>query len=252
MSRRRFLAGDAGSALVGLFGRVHGTAAQGGPTGPTPQRIQGQGCTRTDECCSYAGTAVICADNGVTGLACVAGEGGCCGSDAQCASALLCRGNGDERCNSTCVNPSTVAPTQPLSLGAPCTSTDQCANTFGGQGYCDTNGIEDDGPLNCCRYDGGLCSDDRECCGVALCVSGASIYGGVCRTAGSQGDGSLLPPGAMCTSDAICDQSGGTTFCLSNGIGVDGEANCCRLAGGSCTSGAGCCNSLLCVGSVCQ
>jgi len=36
--------------------------------------------------------------------------------------------------------------------------------------YCDYNGIPADGEFNCCRYYGGDCATDGECCGYNRCL----------------------------------------------------------------------------------
>ena len=35
---------------------------------------------------------------------------------------------------------------------------------------CDDNGVFEDGPTNCCNYEGGWCSEDAHCCGVTRCI----------------------------------------------------------------------------------
>ncbi len=36
--------------------------------------------------------------------------------------------------------------------------------------YCADNGFLYDGELNCCRYEGGFCDRDEECCGYRSCI----------------------------------------------------------------------------------
>ena len=70
-----------------------------------------------------------------------------------------------------------------LNPGDPCRDDSQCGNQFPELGilYCADNGFDYDGPLNCCRYEGGTCggplSDfDAACCGALRCL------GGVCTS----------------------------------------------------------------------
>lgn len=105
--RRRVVRGIALGAMAAVSGRALEVGAQVAPSGLP----QGSACAATSDCQPGAATAVICADNGLTGLACVATEGGCCSADDQCASALLCRPLGGESCLNVCVNAATAGST---------------------------------------------------------------------------------------------------------------------------------------------
>lgn len=37
--------------------------------------------------------------------------------------------------------------------------------------YCAFNGFSYDGEFNCCRYEGGFCDRDEECCGFRSCIN---------------------------------------------------------------------------------
>ena len=37
--------------------------------------------------------------------------------------------------------------------------------------YCADNGFWYDGEFNCCRYEGGFCDFDEECCGYRSCIN---------------------------------------------------------------------------------
>lgn len=108
-SRRRLVRSIALGAIAGLFGRVRGVGAQAAP----PGLPRGSACAAASDCQPGAATVVICADNGLTGLACVATEFGCCANDAECAGALLCRPQGGEICQNICVNPAAAGTTFP-------------------------------------------------------------------------------------------------------------------------------------------
>ena len=127
-----------------------------------------------------------------------------------------------------------------LAPGAVCTASGQCSQS-GGTTICADNGISTDGALNCCRNTGGTCTSGNGCCGALRCTSGT------CQSATTGG----LAPGAACTSTTQCSQTGGAVSCADNGISTDGALNCCRVQGGTCTTGSGCCGDLRCVNGVC-
>jgi hypothetical protein len=139
-------------------------------------------------------------------------------------------------------HPTTRVAGSQTALGDPCTTRRDCAQT-GSRVHCADNGIASDGALNCCHRNGGACARSAECCGDLVCADGR------CRTAPSRRG---LAPGAPCQSTGQCSQRDGATVCADNGIAGDGALNCCRTDGGVCTSGAGCCGSLLCVNGICQ
>jgi hypothetical protein len=131
-----------------------------------------------------------------------------------------------------------------LALGAQCTSTQQCTQT-GGPTVCADNGFDGDGPLNCCRNEGGACSGvdySADCCGGLYCVDGVCTDN---RTGG-------LALGAECQQSGQCRQTtGGAAVCASNGIDGDGVLNCCHNDGGSCSEQRQCCGGLLCLNGIC-
>ena len=61
-----------------------------------------------------------------------------------------------------------------VQLGGACYDSSQCRDDGGfGPVYCDENGYDYDGPLNCCRYEGGYCGENHEnCCGQLECWNG--------------------------------------------------------------------------------
>jgi hypothetical protein len=72
---------------------------------------------------------------------------------------------------------------QTVPLGGACIRSHQCVQyAVSSRGYdpraqavaCDFNGFAYDGEFNCCRYRGGFCSVDNDCCGYLGC------YGGRC------------------------------------------------------------------------
>jgi len=139
-------------------------------------------------------------------------------------------------------------------LGGICTSTSECVQQqlcgVSGSVVCADNGIASDGQLNCCLNEEGLCGADFHCCGNLVCFGGDDRGGdgcpsGRCRPKSASG----FQPGTTCTITNDCDQAAGPTICANNGIAPDGALNCCREAGGACSSGSGCCGSLLCTGA---
>ncbi len=60
-----------------------------------------------------------------------------------------------------------------VELGGACYDSSQCLTDGGGPVSCDDNGYAYDGPLNCCRYEGGFCGEQHEnCCGQLECWNG--------------------------------------------------------------------------------
>jgi hypothetical protein len=197
----------------------------------------GAECSQTGQCSQAAG-ATVCASNGIDSdgvLNCCHNNGGSCDSDIVCCGGLVCA-NGV--CGTTGGGGGTIG------LGGQCAQTSECSQV-GGAVFCDDNGIASDGPLNCCRYEGGGCSAGSQCCGGLDCT------GGVCQPiSGSLGGGNIAIGGA-CAADAECTAVGGASFCRNNGIDSDGSLNCCRFEGGACSDGSHCCTGLLCQGGVC-
>lgn len=75
-----------------------------------------------------------------------------------------------------------------IALGGACTVSSECSQFQGcydaGPITCAENGIAEDGPLNCCLGEGGLCGNNAHCCGSLLCLDtgGDGCGAGVCRT----------------------------------------------------------------------
>lgn len=139
--------------------------------------------------------------------------------------------------------------------GGVCYRDQQCINDYyapGGAGlnpdlqevYCRDNGFWYDGELNCCRYEGGFCALDEECCGDWTCVDG------FCRAWWwtTEGSASLLL-GDSCGAPEQCDPSGSVATCGDNGVDYGGV--CCTFYGNWCGSDRHCCGSLVCLGAVC-
>ena len=197
----------------------------------------GASCTQTGQCSQSAGAAV-CATNGIDSdgsLNCCHNNGGWCDRDTVCCGGLRC-GNGV--CGTGGGSGGTIG------LGGQCAATGECSQA-GGAVFCDDNGIASDGPLNCCRYEGGGCSAGSQCCG------GLDCNDGVCRPLGASRGGGNIALGGPCAADAECTGAGGASFCRNNGIDSDGSLNCCRFEGGACSAGGQCCSGLLCLQGVC-
>jgi len=236
-SRRAVAKGTVAGVLAGVLGWAwpgRGLAQQSVPLG-------GQ-CSAfgANAECSQAGTpaggvAVICSDNGIArdgAFNCCRNAGGVCTADFHCCGAALC-------VNGVCGGGGVSG----LPLGSSCTSTSQCSQS-GGSVVCADNGLLRDGSLNCCRNQGGACTDPAQCCAALDCV------GGVCG--GGSSAGGTLAIGAQCTAASQCSQAGGAVVCADNGVATDGALNCCRNAGGACANSAGCCGGLNCVDGTCQ
>lgn len=75
-----------------------------------------------------------------------------------------------------------------IPLGGACSANSECSQFQGcydaGPIVCAENGIAEDGPLNCCLGEGGLCGSNAHCCGSLLCLDtgGDGCGAGVCRT----------------------------------------------------------------------
>lgn len=224
----------------GVCGGTGGTGGQAGGS-----RALGASCSATSEC-SQSGGSVVCASNGLAddgAKNCCRNAGGTCSTDLQCCSGYYCiNGRCGGEANSGGSGSSGSGGN--LSPGESCTASTQCSQA-GGSTVCGNNGIDSDGRLNCCRNEGGRCSDSvysSDCCGGFYCRDG------VCK--GLQSDGTLAL-GAKCTETAECDQIEEITYCADNGFAADGPLNCCRFDGGGCGSDPDCCAGLLCVDFVC-
>jgi len=239
-SRRRLLRGIAGTTIAAIFGTRHFglAAAQQAPVVPG-------GICRVNADCSQPGDGtVVCGDNGYGtdgSLNCCRNEGGACNSalsSSDCCGATLC-------VNGFCTSGGSTGGS--VALGGVCTQTTQCGQPSGSAVVCASNGIAGDGALNCCRNNGGACTDGTQCCGSLLCT------GGVC---GGSSSGGGLQPGEPCTATTQCLQSttGGQVVCADNGYSSDGALNCCRNAGGVCIASgdsSDCCSGLYCIAGVC-
>lgn len=167
-SRRGMLRGLAG--LLGLLaaGRRLTVSANHGIAGP------GDPC-RTSAQCLAADAPLVCADNGFDydgPLNCCSYVGSRCGTDEACCGLAICASG---YCTTA---------TSDGGPGDPCQDSSQCGNQFPELGilYCADNGVYDDGPLHCCRYEGGTCggplSDfDAACCGDLRCLGGVCGWG---------------------------------------------------------------------------
>ncbi len=219
---------------------VEGRCINNASTGLLP----GERCSQTGQC-SQASGAVSCADNGTGTLNCCRGRGGGCSADTQCC--------GNQWCQSGVCTDGTAASGGSIGLGGQCSATSEC-NQDGGSVACADNGIASDGPLNCCRYEGGACASGPGCCGGLECTGNVCTpIGGTTggTTNGATASGSVGLGGA-CASDGECSNTGGETVCRDNGIASDGAYNCCRYQGGACGSDSNCCVGLLCLGGVCS
>src|SRR3954454_2876980 len=167
-----------------------------------------------------------------------------------------------------------------IPLGGACYDSDQCRTDGAGPVSCADNGYDYDGPLNCCRYEGGWCGENHEnCCGNLECWNG-----GYCTdVSGSRAPRPRyeLPLGASCTYTSQCSGGGygvlcvgsytlpGMTCCVMNGQGCDYGGDCCgsdvcsfqgrrigstcaQYYGGQCYSDLGCAGGLSCIQGYCQ
>lgn len=233
---------NAGGACTADFHCCGGAVCQNGSCGGgggSGGRAIGSECTSTSQC-SQTGGSVVCASNGIAADGernCCRNNGGACTADIQCCAGIFC-------VNGTCGGSSSgTTPSGGLALGAQCTSSNQCTQS-GGATVCGNNGYENDGPLNCCRNEGGSCTGvgySADCCGGLYCVNGTCTDN---ETGG-------LAVGAQCSQSGQCSQASGPAKCDSNGIDADGSLNCCRDKGGSCAQDIECCGGLWCTNGVC-
>ena len=143
-----------------------------------------------------------------------------------------------------------------VQLGGACYDSGQCRDDGFGPMYCDANGYDYDGPLNCCRYEGGFCGEFHEnCCGDLECWNG-----GYCtRVSGTRGVGitgdtgaSYSPgPGDPCWNDDQC-RAAGYYLCDDNGVYSDGSLHCCAPVRGHCIYHDHCCGTALCLDGICE
>ena len=123
--------------------------------------------------------------------------------------------------------------------GDPCRDTSQCVGADGPM-FCDWNGYDSDGGLNCCTYQWNPCGFDAACCGTAVCI------GGVC---GASDPVPGFPLGAQCSYVAHCLGGGDTVDCADNGGFVPA---CCLIGGQVCTADIDCCMPNSCIAGYCQ
>lgn len=110
--------------------------------------------------------------------------------------------------------------------GDPCRHDNQCLGADAPL-VCAWNGVDYDGDLNCCTYEGNRCGFDEACCGLATC------FNGFCSSAGSASAGG----GGVATSSA----EGGTVFVgdinsggnVGNTISVGNTTGSVDVSGGS-------------------
>jgi hypothetical protein len=124
-----------------------------------------------------------------------------------------------------------------LGPGEACYDDSQCGNTRYSQMFCDNNGYDYDGPLNCCAYEGGYCYSDEGCCGVASCITGSCIS-----------PPSDAGPGDPCQVNDECFALG----LVCDYVGLTGDSRCCGYEGSSCDWDGECCGSLNCIAGVCR
>ena len=260
VSRRRTLGGLAGAVTL-LFGPVRRTEAQ-------ELLAVGEACTATEQC-SQTGGPTVCADNYMAEdgpLNCCRTQAGACARPNDCCGLLNC-------VDGFCVGDDVAAPSGGLPLGSECAATAECASASGGTVICGNNGIEEDGPLNCCLDEGSACAADTDCCGAFFCTDGfcGSPAGGdlapgqfcvtsnqcsqalgpaICATTATAGAPvCCLREASACTTDQECC---GEAVCADNGISADGGLNCCGYTGAACTLDGGCCADLFCLDGTCQ
>ncbi len=191
-SRRQVL-----RSLVGTVAASVLAVARGGRVEAQQQPGPGQVCSVDLPCFqTLYGGPVTCADNGTTSdgtLHCCLPLGGGCNDDASCCGAYTCL---NTRCGGVFTSASELWP------GAACTASDHCFQ-YPEPIYCADNGIADDGEFNCCRYEGGRCSDEVS---SADCCAGLACQNGVCTAPSYSApiDGSCTPPGGNCNAAYFC------------------------------------------------
>lgn len=131
-----------------------------------------------------------------------------------------------------------AAQTGYLGPGEPCYDSSQCGDTKYNAMFCDDNGFDYDGPLNCCAYEYGYCYSDEGCCGSLACVQGS------CSNTAMGG----LPLQAQCFYDAQCINGGNGVACSDNGSFTP---SCCQVGGYPCYEDLDCCMPNNCNGGIC-
>jgi hypothetical protein len=145
-----------------------------------------------------------------------------------------------------------------IQLGGACYDSSQCRSDGSGPVYCDDNGYAYDGPLNCCRYEGGYCGENHEnCCGQLECWNGGYCTNASVSPRPDPGPGPRygLPLGASCSDTSECNGGGDGVLCVGS-FTVPGMT-CCVMNGQGCAFDGDCCGSDLCmfqgrqIGSTC-
>lgn len=140
-----------------------------------------------------------------------------------------------------------------IPLGGSCYDDGQCRTDGAGPVYCADNGYDYDGPLNCCRYEGGWCGENHEnCCGHLECWNGGyctDVSGA--RSSGGRNDTYYRGPGEACQSNDQCRAASGAFYCADNGFYYDGALHCCAYEGDRCGSDDHCCGSASCINGSC-
>jgi hypothetical protein len=131
----------------------------------------------------------------------------------------------------------TVAAKEP---GDQCRSGNQCLHHYGSDYYCDDNGFDYDGWLNCCTYEWGGCRRNEDCCGGNSCLNN------VCRYISD-----LAGAGKGCYHQRDCDAYGGTGLSCDFNDWDNSARVCCNYAGGACQYNGHCCRSLTCNNGFC-
>ena len=141
-----------------------------------------------------------------------------------------------------------------IQLGGACYDSGQCRSDGSGPVFCADNGYEYDGPLNCCRYEGGFCGENHEnCCGQLECWNGGYCTDVSGSRSGSSGAGGSYyrGPGEPCQSDDQCRAASGAFYCADNGVYYDGALHCCAFEGDRCGADDHCCGSASCINGIC-
>lgn len=169
------------------------------PTGESPAPTGdglalGAVCTETSQCAASSGGTVVCGNNGIADdgpLNCCLDESSACSADSDCCGSFYCTAG-------VCGSPDGGD----LAPGEFCVTSTQCSQNLG-PAICDGNGFGDGSPV-CCLRESSACSNDQECCGLAVCADNAIMGDGGLNCCGNEG--------AACTVDAGCCAD---LFCLS-------------------------------------
>lgn len=87
--------------------------------------------------------------------------------------------------------------------------------------------------------------------GLAAGIAATLLRAGAPGVARAQ---NTVPLGGQCSglgANSDCSQAGGAVVCSDNGVLSDGQFNCCRNAGGSCTADFHCCGGAVCNNGSC-